>query len=295
MKHSIEAYLQYLTVEKGSSPHTLEAYSRDLNRFQKLIDKRGVLFPAGVRTEDLISFVTTIQQEGLSTKSVNRALAAIKGFYKYLMKEKEIKSSPVSGITLPRGWMRLPGALSVTEMNLLLSQAGMVGNAALRDTTMMELLYATGLRATEIIELSIDSINWQVGYLVTMGKGGKERVVPIGKTAFDLLKRYVEEIRPRWQTNHSGNIVFLNRFGNGLTRQGLWKIIKKYARMANLESKVHPHTFRHSFASHLLDGGADLRAVQLMLGHADISTTQIYTHVTQERLKAVHKKYHPRG
>jgi integrase/recombinase XerD len=160
---------------------------------------------------------------------------------------------------------------------------------------MLELMYATGLRVSEVIELRQGSINWHVGYLVTMGKGGKERVVPVGKSAFDLLKRYVEEARPRLLSARSDNILFLNRFGEAYSRQGLWKTVKKYARMAGLEKKVHPHTFRHSFATHLLDGGADLRAVQVMLGHSDISTTQIYTHVTQERIKAVHKKYHPRG
>ena len=295
MNCSIEAYLHYLNVEKGASPHTVEAYSRDLNRFRKSVDASNVKFPLEVNALDVMAFVKTLQQEGLSVKSINRTLAALKGFFKHLMREKKIEISPVSGITLTKGWLRLPGSLSIAEINLLLSKPGHDGIIALRDTAIMELMYATGLRATEIIELNMDNINWQVGYLVTMGKGGKERVVPIGKAAFDLLKRYVDEVRPKLQSFRSDKTLFLSRLGSGLTRQGLWKNIKKYARMANMEKKVHPHTFRHSFATHLLDGGADLRAVQLMLGHADISTTQIYTHVTQERLKAVHKKYHPRG
>jgi integrase/recombinase XerD len=295
MKEPVDSFLNFMAVEKGASPHTLEAYSRDLNRFRKFIDDRRIRFPCGVRSEDVMAFITALKQEGLSTSSVNRTLAAMKGFYKYLIREKETKSSPVSDITMAKGWMRLPGALSQTEMNLLLSQPGLGTASALRDAAVMELMYATGLRATEIVQLNIGSINWQVGYLATMGKGGKERIVPVGKVAFDLLQRYLEEARPRLLSSGSTNILFLNRFGTGFTRQGLWKVIKKYARMAGLEPKVHPHTFRHSFASHLLEGGADLRAVQIMLGHADISTTQIYTHVTQERLRAVHKKYHPRG
>jgi integrase/recombinase XerD len=295
MNGSIDSFLNFMAVEKGASPHTLEAYSRDLNRFHKFIDDRCVQFPRDVRSEDVMAFVTALKQEGLATKSVNRTLAAMKGFYKYLIRGKEMKSSPVSDITMAKGWIRLPGALSMAEMNLLLAQPGLATTSAIRDAAVMELMYATGLRATEIVQLTIGSVNWQVGYLITRGKGGKERIVPVGKAAFNLLQRYLEEARPRLLSAGSSNILFLNRFGTGFTRQGLWKIIKKYARMAGLETKVHPHTFRHSFASHLLEGGADLRAVQVMLGHADISTTQIYTHVTQERLRAVHKKYHPRG
>ncbi len=295
MNGRIDAYLNYLAVEKGASPHTLEAYSRDLIRFYEFIRDRRIQLPDEVESDDVIAFVTNLRQEGLSPKSVNRTLAAMKGFYKFLIREKEVKRSPVSDITMARGWMRLPGALSLAEINLLLAQPGLGTAAAIRDTAIMELMYATGLRATEVIKLNIKNVNWQVGYLATLGKGGKERVVPIGKTAFDLLKKYLEEVRPRLLSLHSANILFLNRFGKGFTRQGLWKLIKKYAAMAGMEKKVHPHTFRHSFATHLLEGGADLRAVQVMLGHADISTTQIYTHVTQERLKAVHKKYHPRG
>jgi integrase/recombinase XerD len=156
-------------------------------------------------------------------------------------------------------------------------------------------MYATGVRVSELIDLTVNSVNWQVGYLVAMGKGGKERIVPMGSTAYDRVKRYVEGARPRLLKGRHNDRLFLNRSGGGLTRQGFWKIVKKYAERANLGKKVHPHTFRHSFASHLLEGGADLRSVQIMLGHADISTTQIYTHVTRDRLKEVHRKYHPRG
>jgi integrase/recombinase XerD len=211
------------------------------------------------------------------------------------LQEKAVEESPLANIELAKVWMRLPDTVSPEEMNLILSQPGDQTPAALRDTAMLELLYATGLRVSELISLTMNSINWQVGFLIVMGKGSKERVVPIGKTAYDCVRRYVDEARPRLLKSKTTEVLFLNRFGGALSRQGLWKIIVHYAQKAGLQKNVHPHTFRHSFASHLLEGGADLRAVQVMLGHADISTTQIYTHVTRERLKEIHRKYHPRG
>lgn len=292
----IESYLNYLAVERGASRHTLEAYHRDLNRFQAFLTDDGVVHRfSEVKSDHVIAFMAALRQKGLSPTSVNRTLAALKGFCKYLFREKEISRNPAANVTSVRGWLRLPHALTMAEINTLLAQPGHHSPATVRDAAMMELMYASGLRVSEITTLSTSSINWHVGYVVAMGKGEKERVVPIGKTAFDLVRQYVNEARPRMLSAGSGQILFLNRFGGAFSRQGLWKIVKKYARMAGLEAKVHPHTFRHSFASHLLDGGADLRAVQVMLGHADIATTQIYTHVTQERLKAVHKKFHPRG
>ena len=295
MTGDIDEYLNYLAVEKGASPHTLEAYSRDLNRLRLFAADRDRHRPAEIGPADLIDYIAGLRAAGLSQKSINRGVAAVKSFYKYLLREKRVAGNPAADISLARGWVRLPGALSKSEMNLLLAQPGLDTGSAIRDSAMMELMYATGLRVTEVAQLTMNSINWQVGYLVTMGKGEKERVVPVGRTAFDLLRRYVEEARPGLVSAGSGQVLFLNRFGKAFTRQGLWKMIKKYAQMVGLGEKVHPHTFRHTFATHLLDGGADLRAVQVMLGHTDISTTQIYTHVTQERLKAVHKKYHPRG
>jgi integrase/recombinase XerD len=243
----------------------------------------------------VIEFLVQIKGEGLSANSMNRSLAALRGFYKFLLQEKAVEESPLANIELAKVWMRLPDTVSPEEMNLILSQPGDQTPAALRDTAMLELLYATGLRVSELISLTMNSINWQVGFLIVMGKGSKERVVPIGKTAYDCVRRYVDEARPRLLKAKTTEVLFLNRFGGALSRQGLWKIIVHYAQKAGLQKNVHPHTFRHSFASHLLEGGADLRAVQVMLGHADISTTQIYTHVTRDRLKEIHRKYHPRG
>jgi integrase/recombinase XerD len=180
-------------------------------------------------------------------------------------------------------------------MDRLLAQPDLIGETALRDKAMLELLYATGVRVSELIGLRMNAINWQVGYLLVMGKGGKERIVPVGRCAYKCLQEYVESARDGALKQKQNDVVFLNKYGNGFTRQGFWKMVKKYAGKAGLQKKVHPHTFRHSFATHLIEGGADIRSVQIMLGHADISTTQIYTHVTRERLKDIHRKYHPRG
>ena len=295
MNDFIDEYLNFLTVEKGVSRHTLDAYSRDLNRYISFICSSGIKEIANVTPDDVISYLARIKKDGLNARSVNRALAAVRGFYKFLIREKKIDTNPVANIELAKVWTRLPDTLSKEEINLLLGEPGLKTPHAMRDTAMMELMYATGIRVSEVITLTMGNINWQVGYLVVMGKGSKERIVPIGRSAYNCLHDYINCARPGFVKAHATNTLFLNRSGRGLTRQGFWKILKKYAMKAGLQKKVHPHTFRHSFASHLLEGGADLRSVQTMLGHADISTTQIYTHITRERLKHIHKKYHPRG
>ena len=295
MHQLIDEYLNFMAVEKGASRNTIDGYSRDLNRYAAFIDSLKIHDIRQIGTEDLISYLSRLKSDGLAANSVNRALAALRGFYKYLLREKKLESTPVAHIELARVWMRLPDVLSREEMSLLLTQPGSATPAAVRDAAMLELVYATGIRVSELTGLTLNSINWQVGYLIATGKGGKERIVPLGRTAYDQVKRYIEGARPLMLKSRQSDILFLNRSGKGMTRQGFWKIVKKYAAKANMAKKVHPHTFRHSFATHLLEGGADLRSVQIMLGHADISTTQIYTHVTRERLKEVHRKYHPRG
>jgi integrase/recombinase XerD len=291
----IDEYLNFLAVEKGVSRLTIEAYSHDLNRFINLVQSRGIQKAVDVTPDEIISYLEQVKKDGLNARSVNRGLAAVRGLFKFLLREKKIDKNPVANIGLAKVWARLPDTLSKEEMNLLLAQPGMKNSAAIRDTAMMELMYATGIRVSEIITLTMNNINWQVGYLVVMGKGGKERIVPMGRSAYNFLSEYVNQGRPKFMKGQKTNILFLNRSGNGLTRQGFWKIVKGYVLRAGLNKKVHPHTFRHSFASHLLEGGADLRSVQIMLGHADIATTQIYTHITRERLKSIHKRYHPRG
>jgi len=295
MHHLIDEYLNFMAVEKGASPNTIDGYSRDLNRYAGFVEERGVREIGGIGTEDVIAYLASLHGDGLAANSVNRALAAIRGFYRYLLREKKVDHTPMAHIVLAKVWTRLPDVLSREEMALLLAQPGAETPADIRDSAMLELVYATGIRVSELIGLTVNSINWQVGYLVAMGKGEKERIVPVGQTAYERVKRYQEGARPLLLKGRECDRLFLNRSGKGLTRQGFWKIVKKYAAKAGLGKAIHPHTFRHSFASHLLEGGADLRSVQIMLGHADISTTQIYTHVTRERLKEIHRKYHPRG
>ncbi|MDD5723613.1 MAG: site-specific tyrosine recombinase XerD [Syntrophales bacterium] len=295
MFHHVDRYLDFLAVEKGVSRNTLEAYSRDLSRYVDFAGQKGIKDIRGISSDTIISFLGDLKGGGLMTTSINRSLAAIRGFYRYLLTENIIDENPVANIELAKVWMHLPDTLNREDMALLLRQPGTKTPLAMRDTAMLELLYATGLRVSELVSLSMSNINWQAGYLIVVGKGNKERIVPIGRAALDCMNRYVGDARRKLVGGRSVNTLFLNRSGDGLTRQGFWKIIKKYVRKAGLNKKVYPHTFRHSFATHLLEGGADLRSVQVMLGHADISTTQIYTHVTRERLREIHRKYHPRG
>jgi len=291
----IDEFMNFLAVEKGASPNTIEAYSRDLLRYADFLRSRGIQTVGEANPDDVVSYLGRIQKDGLNPSSVNRGLAAIRVFYKYLLREGRVDQNPVANIELAKVWMRLPDTLSQEEMSRLLMQPGSDTPTGIRDTAMLELMYATGTRVSELISLTTNSINWQVGYLVAMGKGEKERVIPVGQSAYDCLYTYVHETRSVFLRKESTDVLFLSRLGEGFTRQGFWKMVKKYALKAGLAKKVHPHTFRHSFATHLLEGGADLRSVQIMLGHADISTTQIYTHITRDRLKQIHKKYHPRG
>jgi integrase/recombinase XerD len=295
MLEMLERYLNYLLIERGVAQNTLEAYGRDLQRYLAFITQKGLSHFKDATPEIIVEYLVLIKNEGLSANSMNRALAALRGFYKYLLMEKLVEQTPLANIELAKVWMRLPDTLSKEEMKVILAQPGDKTPAALRDTAMLELLYATGIRVSELINLTMNAINWQVGFLTVMGKGSKERIVPIGKTAYDCVRVYVDKARPQLMQKKITEVLFLNRFGGKFSRQGFWKLVIRYSSKAGLMKKVHPHTFRHSFASHLLEGGADLRTVQVMLGHADISTTQIYTHITRDRLKEVHQKYHPRG
>lgn len=295
MQDLVRLYLDHLLIERGMAQNTLESYGRDLQRFMLIMQKKGSTDLRQVTPELIVEYLIMIKDEGLSANSMNRSLASLRGFYKHLLQEKMIEQTPLANIELAKVWMRLPDTISKEEMNSILAQPGVRTAASLRDSAILELLYATGIRVSELLNLTMNSINWQVGFLIVMGKGSKERVVPIGKTAYDCTKLYVEQARPQLMRGKSTDVLFLNRSGAKFTRQGLWKTVVRYAKKAGLQKKVHPHTFRHSFASHLLEGGADLRTVQVMLGHADISTTQIYTHITRDRLKEIHHKYHPRG
>ncbi|MCX7816491.1 MAG: site-specific tyrosine recombinase XerD [Syntrophales bacterium] len=291
----IDEYLNYLTVEKGASSNTLEAYSRDIMRFVDFMVSNGRKSLDDITSEDVLLYLLFLGSMGLSPVTVNRNLAAVRGFFRYLLGVGKVKASPFSAAKSMKMGFRLPGVISKEEMFRLLSTPTGESPVDLRDRAIMELMYATGLRVSETVSLELKNINWQVGYLHITGKGGKERIVPVARSALECVRIYIERARPVLLRGRISNVLFINKSGRPFSRQGLWKVIRKYATRVGLGKRVHPHTFRHSFATHLLEGGADLRSIQLMLGHADISTTQIYTHVTGERIKEVHRKYHPRG
>ena len=230
----------------------------------------------------------------LSSRSVARNISAIKTFFRFLVSEGTIKDNPARLLEIPRPFKKLPVVLSRTEIERLLSQPDLSHPRGRRDSAMLELLYATGLRVSELVGLKAVNINLEAGFVRTLGKGSKERIVPMGEEAMESVRNYISDVRLLQKKGLDSPYIFLNPSGGPLTRQGFWKIIKKYAKKADIKKQITPHSLRHSFASHLLAGGADLRSVQIMLGHEDISTTQIYTHVTRERLKEIHKKYHPR-
>lgn len=292
----VDDYINFILVEKRVSHNTVDAYSHDLRRYIDYLYRLGVGDLQDVSSEDVVSYLAELRKSNIAPNTINRKLAAIRGFYKFLIREGRLGENPVANIGLAKVWMRLPDTLSKEEVEQILSQPDASSPMSIRDRAMLELLYAAGLRVSELVNLNISNINWQVGYLVAVGKGNKERIIPIGNMAYKWLTKYIDEARPQLlKGKTSTDILFTNRFGKKLSRQGFWKIVRQYACRAGLLKKIHPHTFRHSFASHLLEGGADLRSVQTMLGHADISTTQIYTHITREKLKEIHRKYHPRG
>jgi integrase/recombinase XerD len=287
-----DQFVNYLRVERGLADNTVQAYSRDLIRFLQFLDKRE-LSPLEVSHDHITEHVTELVRK-LSPRSIVRNISAIKMFFRFLVSEGKIKSNPLRLIESPRISRRLPGVLNQQEIDRLLVQPDSSDPKGQRDKAMMELLYATGLRVSELVRLKASNINLEAGYIRTLGKGSKERVIPMGDKAIEAIKAYFSEGRLHLARKTHSPYVFLNFRGQPMTRQGFWKIIKKYGRDALIKKEITPHSIRHSFASHLLEGGADLRAVQIMLGHADISTTQIYTHVTRKRLKELHEKCHPR-
>ncbi len=287
-----DQFINYLRVERGLARNTVEAYSRDLNRFLEFLEGKKS-FPLKVSQDQIVEYVGMLGRS-LSARSVARNISAIKMFFRFLVSEGKVKSNPARLVETPRLPRRLPGVLSPKEVDLLLSQPDTSTPRGMRDHAMLELLYATGLRVSELVGLKNVNVNLEAGFVRTLGKGSKERVIPMGEKAVGALKEYLSAGRSRLTKGSNSSYLFLNSRGGPISRQGFWKIIKKYGMKARIKKKIAPHGLRHSFASHLLEGGADLRSVQVMLGHADISTTQIYTHVTRERLKQVHEKCHPR-
>ncbi len=291
----LDRYINTLIVEKGLSVNTVESYSRDLIRYHDFIIKSQEKKLAECSRVDLALFLEAEKNNGLSSRSTARMLSSIKGFYRFLVAEGFLNKSPLHDFLVPKQERKLPSVLSAQEVEALINAPDTDSVFGIRDRAFFEVLYATGLRVSELISLSINSINLDAGYVIVIGKGSKERLVPLGEDALLWIRKYLSDSRPKLLLNNRCSFFFLNRAGEKLSRQGFWKVIKKYCLAAGISKNISPHTLRHSFATHLLEGGADLRSVQIMLGHSDISTTQIYTHVSRERLKQIHEKYHPRG
>ena len=291
----VDRYINYLLVEKGLSAKTIDAYSADLSRYTTFLSVVGTGGVSENDTQLLLRYLITMRDEGLTPRSRARHLVSIRGFYRFLVQEKILPSDPAAMIDLPKSGLRLPDVLSVDEVNRLLDAPDMTRPAGFRDAAMLEMLYAAGLRVSELIGLKMPDVNLEAGFVRVFGKGARERIVPIGKHAREKMDGYLISSRPQLLKQVTSAYLFVARAGKPMTRQGFWKLLKKYARQADIRKNVSPHSLRHSFASHLLEGGADLRTVQIMLGHVDISTTQIYTHVARDQLKRIHRKYHPRG
>ena len=290
----IDSFLDTLTVEKGLAKNTIEAYSRDLSRLVTFLKARGVNVWDQSRTIHLRSFLSRLRERGLSARSIARSVVAVRQFYRFLEKESLIRENPVPPFVDHGASRKLPHVLGKEEISKLLSQPDTNTALGLRDQAMIELLYASGLRVSELVSLQTHQANLEGNYLTVKGKGSKVRLIPFGKKARESLLRYLREARPKLMKGRTSTFLFVTRSGKGLTRQGFWRLLRHYTLAAGIEKRVTPHMLRHSFATHLLEGGADLRSVQSMLGHADISTTQIYTHLTRSHLKEVHRKYHPR-
>jgi integrase/recombinase XerD len=291
----LDLFLAYIVVEKGLSENTRSAYSRDLVRYLDYLEISGRQNPADVSPADIAAFMVTLQKLSVGPRSRSRCLSAIRMFHKFLMIENYAESNPATIIDAPRSLHKLPQFLEGREVDALFAACQGGAGEDSRDRAMLELLYATGLRVSELVNLKLREVNLDSGYLMTVGKGNKERLVPIGESARERVADYLDGSRHLFDKQQRSPYIFLSRLGGSMSRQAFWNIIKKRSQMAAIRKSISPHTLRHSFATHLLENGADLRSVQIMLGHADLSSTQIYTHVTRERLKRLHQQIHPRG
>ena len=292
---SIDHFLNHLRVERRLAVNTLEAYGRDLRVFSEFSKKRKWSDPAQIQENHLLDFLIHLHQKGLKGKSVSRMLTALRGWFRFLLEEKRLEKDPTAQIEFPKGLKKLPHVLSLEAIDQMLAACERTKPMGLRDFCILQFLYATGLRVSELTGLKTNHLMPDAGYLLAYGKGSKERVVPLGKEALQALKEYLAEVRPRLLGGKSSEAVFLSRKGAKLTRQRVWQILGGLARKAGIQKKVTPHMLRHSFATHLLERGADLRSVQTLLGHSDVSTTQIYTHVSSTHLKSLYEKFHPRS
>ena len=294
MRSHVAAFLNYVQVERGLAANTLAAYRHDLEKLAEFCQQRRLALTR-IERAHVVDFLGTLYQQGLDSRSVARQLVAVRNFFRYLRQEKVLRRDPTEHIEAPRVWKRLPKFLSLEEVERLLASAHSPTPRGLRDKAMLEVLYATGLRVSELVNLKVSDLQLEAGYLRCVGKGNKERLVPLGKKATAALEAYLRAGRPPLGQRGGSVHLFLSQRRQGMTRQNFWRLLRAQAQAAGIRARLTPHVLRHSFATHLLERGADLRAVQLLLGHADISTTQIYTHVAQERVKQIYRTHHPRA
>jgi integrase/recombinase XerD len=291
----VDQYINYLVFEKGLSEKTIESYTSDLSKYLAFLKEKRIKDITQADTPLILKHLIALRESGLRSKSCARHLITLRGFYKFLAQEKILEFDPAKLIDLPKSGLKLPDVLSVSEVSLLLNIPDSNTLLGKRNSAMLELLYAAGLRVSELVNLKFLDVNLEACFVRVMGKGSKERIVPFGLYAKNKIDDYINNSRPLLLKNHISKHLFVARAGKPMTRQGFWKLLKQYVKQAGIKKKVTPHSLRHSFASHLLEGGADLRTVQVMLGHVDISSTQIYTHVARDHLRQIHEKYHPRG
>jgi integrase/recombinase XerD len=294
LKALIKEFLDYLSIERGLSKNTLESYGRDLGKYSAYFKKQGIENPDGVKRQDIQNFLMALKDGKLNASSISRNLVAIKVFHRYLTTQRYIKEDVTSVLETPKLWKTLPDVLDLKEIEAIIEKPNTLKKQGLRDRAALELMYATGMRVSELVNLKVSDIHMDVGFVRCIGKGQKERVIPVGRKAKEALQKYLVKARPKFLKNKESTALFLTRLGKPMSRQSFWMVIKRYVREARIKKRVTPHTFRHSFATHLLQRGADLRVVQELLGHTNISTTQIYTHIDKERLKQIHQKFHPR-
>ncbi len=295
LRFQLDRFGDYLTLEQGTSPRTLEAYRRDVERLVDFARVNGTPSPVDITSRGLREFVYHLKDVGLAPSSIRRNISAVRTYFRFLLADGVVNRDPSERLETPKRWRTLPEVLTVAEMTQLLAAPTLDDTLAFRDRAMLELAYGAGLRVSEWITLGVRDVLFEERLVRVFGKGSKERLVPIGRSAIGAVATYVRELRPKLERGNGKGVLFLNSRGEPLSRMGAWKILRRHVERAGITKAVSPHTLRHSFATHLLEGGADLRAVQEMLGHADISTTQIYTHVDREYLRQVHRQFHPRG